>query len=411
MMDKHRQEYPMLDHWTFFNAADQMVAGRYWLDAMRESLNMYETGRAEDDPPFGPVTHPFLTTVFREVNKRAAKLIHAKENEVTNMYRVMTASNFILNDLMDLKKGDNVVFSDLDYPSIPFILLNLQKKGVELRRIRNRDGEILMSDMEKNVDDSTKMVIINRTTPWAGFTYDVGEVTGIAHEHGALVLDDAIQSVGAIDVDVHRDDVDFLITGSYKWQSGPEGSGIFYVREDLIDSFEPTFRNYIWADLPDGIPFGFPDHDNVKHWDHPLVKNANRFNLGESVSPVLFGWNATLKFYERIGIKNVEKEVRAIGDYAMSSLKEIGCKVYTPEDRNRRHGLIKYTTGDYETDLMTFQRFNSPPAGEKPIKVSFRSLGGVDGIRVSCHFFNTREDVDQLVETQEKIMRTNHITV
>jgi len=408
-MDKHRDEYPMLNHWVFFNAADQMVAGRYWLNAMRESLNLYEAGRAEDDPPFGPVTHPFLTTVFNEVNSRAAKLIHAKENEVTNMYRVMTASNSILNDLMDLKKGDNVVFSDLDYPSIPFILLNLQKKGVELRRIGNVNGEILMGDMEKAIDEHTKVVILNRTTPWAGFTYDVRAVSQIAHEHGALVLDDAIQAVGAIDVDVHKDDVDFLITGSYKWQGGPEGSGIFYIREDLIDQFEPSFRNYIWADLPDGIPFGFPDHDNLKHWDSPLVRNANKFNLGESVSPVLFGWNATLKFYEKVGIKNIESEVRSLGDYAIDRLKEIGCRVYTPEDREKRHGLVKYTTGDPSLDLKTFNRFNNPPAGEKPVKVSLRALGGIDGIRVSCHFFNTKDEIDTLVETQERLMHQEHV--
>lgn len=408
-MDKHRDEYPMLNHWVFFNAADQMIAGKYWVNAMRESLNLYEAGRAEDDPPFGPVTHPFLTTVFKEVNTRAARLIHAKESEVTSMYRVMTSANLILNDLLDLKKGDNVVFSDLDYPSIPFILLHLQKKGVELRRISNVGGEVLMSDLEKMVDDNTKVVIINRTTPWSGFTYDAGSVSEIAHEHGALVMDDAIQSVGAIDVDVHKDDVDFLITGSYKWQSGPEGSGIFYIREDLIDRFEPSFRNYIWADLPNGIPFGFPDHDNIKHWDWPMVRTANKFNLGESVTPVLFGWNATLKFYEKLGIKNIEREVRALGDYAIDRLTEIGCKVYTPEERTKRHGLIKYTTGDPEIDLISFQRFNNPPAGEKPIKTSLRALGGIDGIRVSCHFINTHEEIDTLVETQESILSHQHV--
>lgn len=410
-MEKHRDEFPMLDHWVFFNSADQMVAGKYWLSAMRESLNMYESGRIEDDPPYGPVTHPFLTTVFNEVNRRSARLIHAKENEVTSMYRVMSSANLILNDLMEIGHGDNVVFSDLDYPSIPYILLNLQKKGVELRRIRNVDGEIRMSDMEKAIDDRTKIVILNRTTPWAGFTYNVKEVTGIAHEHGALVLDDAIQSVGAIDVDVHRDNVDFLITGSYKWQSGPEGAGIFYIREDLIEKFEPKFRNYIWADLPDGIPFGFPDHDNLKHWDRPLQMNANRFNMGESVTPVLFGWNATLKFYEQVGIENVEREVRSLGNYAMEKLKEIGCKVFTPEDRTKRHGLIKYTTGDPSIDAETFNAFNMPPPGQKPIKVSMRALGNVDGIRVSCHFFNTREEVDDLVDRQRVIMSHHQIAV
>ncbi len=399
-----RDEFPMLKHWTFFDAGDQMVPGKYWLDAMHECLSLYESGRIEDVAPVGPVTHPFLTTTFFECIDRASKLIHAKKTEVTNMYRVMTASNLIINDLLKWEKGDNVVFSDLDYPSIPYILLNLQKKGVELRRIKNVNGEILLSDMEKNIDDNTKLVSIDRTTPWCGFTHNVKEVCRIAHEHGAFVYDDAIQAVGAIDVDVHKDNVDFLTTGSYKWQCGPEGAGIFYIREDLIEKFDPTFRNYFWADFPTGIPFALPDHDNIKHWNYPLQKNANRYEQGVCVTPILFGWNATLKLYEKMGIKNVERRVRELGSYCIERLQEIGCKILTPIEPEKRHGLIKYTTGSYESDKKSHSQFNSPPLGEKPIKVSLRSVGGVDGMRVSCHFFNTKEEIDELVERQKKLM-------
>jgi len=69
------------------------------------------------------------------------------------------------------------------------------------------------------------------------------------------------------------------------------------------------------------------------------------------------------------------------------------------------HGLITYTAGSYEKDLGSFNRFSAPHVGEKPIKVSLRGLGGVIGIRVSCHFFNTKEDIDQLIETQKRILK------
>jgi len=403
-----RGQFPMLQHWIYLNAADQMIPGRYWIDAMRHVLALYEAGRIEDDAPYGPATHPFLTPVFFETIKKGAKLIHAKPEEVTNNYRVMTGANLIINDLIEWKKGDNVVFTDMDYPSIPYILLNLRRKyGVELRRISNVNGEILISDLEKAIDDRTKLVVVNHTMPWSGFTYDVREVSRIAHEHGAYVLDDAIQAVGAIDVDVHRDEVDFLLTGSYKWQCGPEGAGIFYIREDLIEEFDPDFRNYIWADVPGGIPFGSPEHDNVKHWDYPLVKTANRFEMGTTTTPILFGWNATLEFLLGIGMKKIERRVRSLGNYTYDRLTEIGCKVVTPEDRRKRHGLIVYTTGDLKLDKKSFEFFNAPPPGYKPIKVSLRFVGGIGGIRVSAHFFNTKEDIDYLVEMQEKIFKEN----
>ncbi|MBS7630007.1 aminotransferase class V-fold PLP-dependent enzyme [Candidatus Bathyarchaeota archaeon] len=503
MSINREEEFPMLKHWVFLDAANAMIPARYWLNAIRECLNIYEFA------PYGQADHPFLTVVFKECIQRAAKLIHAKECEITNIYRVMTAANLIINDLIEWRKGDNVVFSDLDYPSIPFILMNLQKKkGVELRRIRNMNGEIPMDALEKNIDDRTKLVCVNRTTPWCGFTYDVKEVCRVAHEHGSLVLDDSIQSIGAIDVDVHKDDVDFLLTGSYKWQCGPEGAGIFYIKEELIDDFDPDFRNYIWSEVPGGIPFsrldhdnltswnyplvknanrfdmgvcvtpilfgwnatlkfyervgiekvernvrrmgdycfsnslsgpegagifyikeeliddfdpdfrnyiwsevpgGIPfsrlDHDNLTSWNYPLVKNANRFDMGVCVTPILFGWNATLKFYERVGIEKVERNVRRMGDYCIDRLHESGCRVLTPVDPKKRHGLIVYTNGSYEIDSAVYKKLDASWTYMKPIKVSFRGVGGIIGIRASCHFFNTKEDIDALVESQEKARR------
>jgi len=391
--------FPMLRHWVFFDAANQMIPGKYWLDGMRDCLGVYEHN------PFYHTDHPFLTTAFQECIKRSARLLHARPAEVTNIYRVMTASNMIINDLIRWERGDNVVFSDLDYPSIPYILIDLAKRrGVELHRVNNVNNEILLGDVEKVVDDRTRLVVINDTMAWSGFKYDTRAVSDIAHAHGALVLNDAIQSVGAIDVDVRRDDVDFLVTGSYKWQCGPEGAGIFYIKKELIDEFDPVFRNYLWASLPNGIPFSHRDQDNLSSWDFPLLPSASRFDMGACVTPVLFGWNETLKFYERIGIENVDRQVRTLGNYAVDKISEAGYKILTPLDRKKRHGLIMYTTGTYEGDARTQAKFNAEWTGEKPIKLCHRGIGGVIGLRVCCHMFNSKADVDYLIDYQKKII-------
>jgi cysteine desulfurase/selenocysteine lyase len=401
MMNQNWEEvFPMLKHWVFFDAANQMIPGRYWLDGMRECISIYESN------PYYHADHPFLTTSFQECIKRSARLIHAKKEEVTNIYRVMTASNLIINDLLKWEKGDNLVFTDLDYPSIPYILMDLaRRRGVELHRVQNVDNVIRISDVEKAVDDETKLVVLNDTMAWSGFKYDTRAISDIAHEHGAYVLNDAIQSVGAIDVDARRDDVDFLLTGSYKWQCGPEGAGIFYIKKELIERFDPVFRNYLWSSLPNGIPFSHRDQDNMRSWDYPLQVNATRFDMGACVTPILFGWNETLKFYERIGIENVERSVRSLGSYCVDRLNEIGCRVLTPEDPKSRHGLIVYTTGSYEKDKETQARFNSGWTGEKPIKLCHRGIGGVIGLRTCCHFFNSKADVDYLVEAQKKLLK------
>ncbi|MFP4051734.1 MAG: aminotransferase class V-fold PLP-dependent enzyme [Thermoplasmata archaeon] len=129
-----------------------------------------------------------------------------------------------------------------------------------------------------------------------------------------------------------------------------------------------------------------------------MVNDANRFEQGIVTTPTLFGWNATLKFYEKLGIKNIENRITDLGGYLIERLQDIGCEILTPIDEDKRHGLIKYTTGSYQKDKESWEFFESPPIGKKPIKVSLRSLGGVDGMRVSCHFYNTKDDIDELVE-------------
>ena len=110
----------------------------------------------------------------------------------------------------------------------------------------------------------------------------------------------------------------------------------------------------------------------------------------------MFGWNETLKFYEKVGIKNIDKKVRSNGDYCVDRLNEIGCKVLTPEDKKKRHGLIMYTTGEYDLDAEW--------TGEKPIKLCHRGIGGVVGLRISNHFFNSKADIDYLIEAQKKVL-------
>lgn len=102
------------------------------------------------------------------------------------------------------------------------------------------------------------------------------------------------------------------------------------------------------------------EHAPYGHADNPLLPNANKFDMGVCVAPRLFGWNETLKFYEKVGIKNIERKVRANGDYCNDRLTEIGCKILTPEDKKNRHGIIMYTTGSYDLD--------SEWTCEKPIK-------------------------------------------
>ena len=108
----------------------------------------------------------------------------------------------------------------------------------------NRSGFIELADFEKAIDDNTKIVCLNRVEWTSGQLHDVKAISEIAHEHGALVLDDAFQAVGAIDVDVKHDDVDFLVFGDEKWLCSPCRAAVLYVKPDLVETYTPEYRFY-----------------------------------------------------------------------------------------------------------------------------------------------------------------------
>jgi cysteine desulfurase / selenocysteine lyase len=409
-VDEIRNEYKMLDHWVYLNAGDQMVPGRYWLEAARDFYGFQEFGRMEDIPSADVATHPFLTSAWDDCITRGARLINADKDEVTNIYRPSVTANLILYNMLDWTRGDNVVFTDLSYPGIPYILQDIRRRyGIELRVVRNVEGEVPMEAMEQAIDGRTRLVAVDRTAAFSGFTFDMKTLCRIAHEHGALVLDDAMQALGAIEVDVKDDGVDLLISGAYKWLCGPEGAGLFYIRRDLIDRIDARYRNYVWADVPGGIPFADPEHDNVQSWNYAPVRNANRYSQDTVIGPALFGWRATLKYLERLGMANIEDRVRRLGNYATERLADIGCTVTSPHDPARRHGLITYTNGDYDVDLAFFHHCAAPGRCMRPIRISMRSLGGIGNLRVCTHFFNTEEDIDYLVEQQRQFRQSRRI--
>jgi cysteine desulfurase/selenocysteine lyase len=403
-IDDIRAEFELLDHWVYLNSADQTIPGRYWLKAARRFYDFVEAGRMEDTPCADVATHPFLTPAWAESIELSARFINADPDEVTNAYRPTMVANLIFYNMLEFEAGDNIVCTDLGYPGYMYILQDIRRRyGVELRVIRHVDGVIPMELLDGAIDERTRVVAVDRTAAFSGFTFDMAQVCRLAHARGALVLDDAFQALGALEIDVKADDVDMLMAGAYKWGCGPEGAGLFYIKKELIERIDPRFRNYVWADFPGAIPFVEPEHDNLVSWDHPPMRTANRFSQDAVIGPALFGWIATMKFYEKIGIANVEERVRRLGSYAIDRLREVGCTVVTPSDPAQRHGLIVYTTGSFEKDREFFARCAAPGRCEKPIKLSLRAQAGLGNLRIATHFFNTTEEIDTLVELHRRM--------
>jgi len=263
-----------------------------------------------------------------------------------------------------------------------------KKLDVKVHYVKNIDGKILLEDMERAVDDKTVAVAVSHVEYVNGFRHDLQALSEIAHKHGAYLIVDAIQSAGAMQIDVKKDDVDFLATACYKWLLSPPGAGYLYVKKELIEQFEPPFVG--WASVK---PEVFETLDFWDIWSLKLSETASRFEVGSPSFISLIGAAEALKILLNFGIENIEKRILKITDHLIESVKSLGLKLQTPEEPQYRSGVVNFKIGKPKEIAESLQR--------KGIIVSARA----HGLRVSPHFYNTEEEIDKFIEEIKKIQK------
>lgn len=329
-----------------------------------------------------------------EEKDEIGRLINAEATELC-LISVVTQGLNIVKSIMDWKKGDNIVVTDLGYPATTVTWLPLRERGIEVKRVNHVNGRINVSDFEKLIDDNTKIVMVDRTYNVTGYTHTQDELKAIADlapEHNGFLVDDNIQSLGAIEHDVKKTGEDFMISGSFKWLIGPRQAGVFYIRKDLIDQFESPYTNYLSIISGAGELLGIledPDHDNIKSWSRPLVNTAQKFDRHTVYHSAAWGFHAAIKYINDLEIKKIEKRVRRLSKYCIEELMDLDLEVWTPLEEEHRAGIVTYSTGSPEKDRRSFQALSAVN-----IVVALRYVGGVGGVRLSTHFFNNEADID-----------------
>jgi cysteine desulfurase/selenocysteine lyase len=372
-IEKIREQFPITRGKVFLNHAAMSPLPKSVADAIRRCT--------DDFSNFGETSiewTDFGKPIF-------AKLIGAKPEEIALVENTSTGLNIAAN-VLHYSHDSKIVTTDLEYPSVVYPWLR-KSLGAKVHYVKNINGKILLEDVEKAVDDKTAAVAISHVEYVNGFRNDLRAVSEIAHEHGAYLIVDAIQSAGAIQVDVKRDDVDFLATACYKWLLSPPGAGYLYAKEELIEKFEPTFIG--WASVKPEV-FEMTDFWDI--WNLRLSETASRFEIGSPSILSLLGAKEAMKMLMNFGIENAEARILKLTSRLIESIKDLGLKLQTPEEPQYRSGIVNFKIDRAKEIAQTLNK--------KGIIVSARA----NGIRVSPHFYNTEEEIDRLTE---EIGKTN----
>ncbi len=319
---------------------------------------------------------------LRKTKKLFAKLVGATKDEIAFVTNTSTGLN-IAAHMLEYSSGSNVVTTDLEYPSVVYPWLG-KRLDAKVRYVKNVNGKIPLDDVEKAVDDNTVALAVSHVEYANGFRHDLRSLAEIAHKHGAYFIVDVIQSAGVISIDVKRDDVDFLTAGCYKWLLGPAGAGFLYVRKELIEKLESPFVG--WASVK---PEVFETIDFWDIWTLKLSETASRFEIGCPSIYSLVGATAAVQLLLDIGISKIEKRVLALTSHLIEALNELGLRIQTPEEPECRSGIVNFLVDEPERRVKRLSK--------KGIIVSARA----HGIRVSPHFYNNEEEIDQLIKELE----------
>ncbi len=333
------------------------------------------------------------TVAFEEARVKLANFLGAADSAELVWTRGTTeAINLVASSWgMDtLGEGDEILLSSMEHHSnvIPWQLV-ARRTGARLRYIEmDEQGRLILDDLPELLSDRTRIVAISHISNALGTVNPVREIAEQAKRVGALVLVDGAQAVPHRRVDVQELGCDFYAFSGHK-MCGPTGSGGLWARRQLLESMPPYQgggemirmvgrEESTWADIPHKFEAGTP---NI----------AGAIALG-----------AAADFLDEVGFDAIAEHERELLAYALERLDDFGgVGVYGPTDLDERSGVISFNMGDaHAHDISTIldSKGIAIRAGHHCAQLVMQHFGISATARASFYLYNSREDVDRLIE-------------
>ena len=277
--------------------------------------------------------------------------------------------------------GDNIVTLSNEFPANQYPWMNLRDQGVEVRVVDVKNVAVDIQQILDICDARTRLITVSWVSFCTGYRMQLKELIATAHARGILVFLDAIQGIGVFPLDVEQLDVDFVAADGHKWMLGPEGAGIFYLKQSHLDLLRPVMVG--WNSVK--RPFDF---DKINWQPRPT---ATRFEGGSNNMVGLIGLGASLSLLKELGLTSkVSPIAEQILDYiavARTALIDLGAELFGPEDRAHQSGILSF---DFpREDLSRVRQL----CMDNRVVLSCR--GG--RLRISPHAYNNQDDLDRLL--------------
>jgi len=322
--------------------------------------------------------------------QRFAMLIGAEPGEVALVDHTSRGANLIVQ-MIAAPDGGNVVVDEYTYPSSIYPWQLRSKANIELRQVAARGHRIHISDIAREVNDRTVAISVSHVSPKSGFRHDLAALGELAHAHNAVLIVDAAQSAGALDLNVRQLGVDFLSTCAMKWLLGAPGVGFLYVAREHVERLEPPQVGYAGVIRPAGT--AVPDRLTFR-------PGARRHEQGMPSLAGVAASRAGLDLLLDVGTATVERHVLELSGLCIDGLLSRGLRVYTQPEPEYRAGVVALAVANGEP-IVAFLRERSVDVWTDPSATL---------LRIDPHVFNNASDLERMFAGLDEFRQTHGTT-
>jgi cysteine desulfurase/selenocysteine lyase len=368
---KYRKEFPFTKETIFFNHASfGPMPEVSWMATQEYYQGLRLENVADDDEE--------AIRKLQDIRELIGKTIKATPEEIAFVPNTSYGLN-VAGWGLDLKEGDKILLSDVEFPANVYPWTNLRQKGVRTEFVPSRNKCFDVDSLVTAIDKRTKVLSLSFVQYFNGFRNDLQTIGRICEENGIFFVVDGIQGIGAVDLDVKKCRIDCLACGGQKWLLSSLGTGFLYLSSQAKRKVKPSFFGWMGVDWK-------LDFTDLLKFDLRPFSSARIFEIGTYPYSLLWSMHSSLQLLSRIGIRNIERHNLGLLDVLVNFLKDNAYQIESSLEAKHRSSILSFSGKNIKSLYERLIR--------NKIMVSFRE----GAIRVAPHFYNTKEEMSRLIE-------------
>ena len=384
----NRDDFNMLNKdIIYFDNAATTLKPKQVIDDITEYYNEYSANAHRGDYDISLK----VDNKISETRNLVKEFINAKEtSEIVFTSNATDSINKIVFGYFKniLKPGDEVLLTDSEHASLILPWFELAEElDLKISYISlTHDLQVTLDNVKKAITPKTKVIALSHITNVVGDIRPIKEITQYAHDNNILILVDGAQSIPHMKVDVQDLDIDFLTFSAHK-MCGPTGVGILYGKEKYLNNIHPII-------FGGGMNSSFEYNGKRIYKDLPYLMEAGTPNIAG-----IIGLGSAIKYLNSIGMDNITKHEQELKDYALKKLKQLPNIIIYNE--TSKSGIITFNVKDIfpqDVSLYLNKYGICIRAGSHCAKMLKDEIGIKNTCRISFYFYNTKEEIDKLIE-------------